>query len=66
MDVKGNRPPVRYYMFGVAQLYHRSRTHLSLCKDAPEPRAKQAPECGPVIDIAVVGGLRYRYQRLAA
>src|SRR5262249_61812178 len=25
--------------------YHRSRTHLSLCEDAPEPRAKQLPEC---------------------
>ena len=46
--------------------YHRSRTHLSLCKDAPEPRAKQAPECGPVIEIAEVGGLHHRYERLAA
>ncbi len=46
--------------------YHRSRTHLSLCKDAPEPRAKQAPECGPVIEIAEVGGLHHRYERRAA
>ena len=46
--------------------YHRSRTHLSLCKDAPEPRAKQPPECGPVIEIAEVGGLHHRYERLAA
>ncbi|HEX5083080.1 MAG TPA: integrase core domain-containing protein [Blastocatellia bacterium] len=46
--------------------YHRSRTHLSLCKDAPEPRAKQPPECGPVIEIAEVGGLHHRYERRAA
>jgi hypothetical protein len=46
--------------------YHRSKTHLSLCKDAPEPRAKQAPECGPVIEIAEVGGLHRRYERRAA
>ena len=46
--------------------YHRPRTHLSLCKDAPEPRAKQPPECGPVIEIAEVGGLHHRYERLAA
>jgi putative transposase len=46
--------------------YHSSRTHLSLCKDAPEPRAKQPPECGPVIEIAEVGGLHHRYERRAA
>ena len=46
--------------------YHRSRTHLSLCKDAPEPRAKQPPECGPVTEIAEVGGLHHRYERRAA
>jgi transposase InsO family protein len=46
--------------------YHGSRTHLSLCKDAPEPRAKQAPECGRVIEIAEVGGLHHRYERRAA
>ena len=27
--------------------YHRSRTHLSLGKDLPEPRAIQPPERGP-------------------
>jgi hypothetical protein len=43
-----------------------SRAHLSLCKDAPEPRAKQPPECGPVIEIAEVGGLHHRYERRAA
>src|SRR5262245_14283897 len=46
--------------------YHSSRTHLSLCKDAPELRAKQSPECGPVIEIAEVGGLHHRYERRVA
>ena len=34
--------------------YHRTRTHLSLAKDAPEPRAIQPPEPGVVIEIAEV------------
>ena len=46
--------------------YQRSRTHLSLCKDAPESRARQSLECGPVIEIAEVGGLHHRYERRAA
>src|SRR5262245_12969890 len=46
--------------------YHRSRTHLALCKDAPEPRAKQPPDLGAVIEIAEVGGLHHRYERRAA
>lgn len=48
------------------EYYHRSRTHLSLAKDAPEPRAKQPPELGVVIEIAAVGGLHHRYERQAA
>jgi putative transposase len=48
------------------EYYHRSRTHLSLAKDAPEPRAKQPPEFGSVIEIAEVGGLHHRYERRAA
>src|SRR5262245_4849934 len=47
------------------EYYHRSRTHLSLAKDAPEPRAKQPPELGVVIEIAEVGGLHHRYERQA-
>jgi len=27
---------------------------------------KQPPECGPVIEIAEVGGLHHRYERRAA
>ena len=46
--------------------YHESRTHLSLAKDAPEPRPVQPPELGAVVAIAQVGGLHHRYERRAA
>ena len=46
--------------------YHRSRTHLSLGKDSPEPRAIQPPEMGSVVSVPQVGGLHHRYERRAA
>ena len=46
--------------------YHRSRTHLSLSKDSPEPRSIQPPDMGPVVAVAQVGGLHHRYERRAA
>ena len=46
--------------------YHRSRTHLSLGKDSPQPRPIQRPEIGPVVAISQVGGLHHRYERRAA
>jgi transposase InsO family protein len=49
-----------------ADYYHRSRTHLSLSKDAPEPRPVQPPELGCVVGIPQVGGLHHRYERCAA
>ncbi len=48
------------------EYYHRSRTHLSLGKDAPEPRAIQPPEMGNVVAVPQVGGLHHRYERRAA
>jgi putative transposase len=46
--------------------HHRSRTHLSLGKDAPEPRAVQPPHLGGVVELPEVGGLHHRYERRAA
>jgi putative transposase len=46
--------------------YHRSRTHLSLGKDSPEPRSIQPPEMGSVVALRQVGGLHHRYERRAA
>ena len=44
--------------------YHRSRTHLALEEDAPEPRATMRQ--GAIIAIPQVGGLHHRYERRAA
>jgi putative transposase len=46
--------------------YHRSRTHLALEKDSPEPRPIQRPDAGRIIAIPEVGGLHHRYERRAA
>jgi len=46
--------------------YHRSRTHLSLRKDSPEPRSIQPPDMGSVVAVSQVGGLHHRYERRAA
>jgi putative transposase len=46
--------------------YHESRTHLSLHKDAPEPRSVHPPELGTAVAIPQAGGLHHRYERRAA
>jgi putative transposase len=46
--------------------YHRSRTHLSLNKDCPEPRSIQPPSAGKIVAFPEVGGLHHRYERRAA
>lgn len=46
--------------------YHKSRTHLSLDMDCPEPREIQPPEMGEVVAFPEVGGLHHRYERRAA
>ena len=51
----------RYFAY-----YQRSRTHLALAKDTPEPRTVEPPEKGRVVAIPQVGGLHHRYQRCAA
>ena len=46
--------------------YHSRRTHLSLEKDAPEPRRVESPAMGKVRGIPKVGGLHHHYTRRAA
>ncbi len=46
--------------------YERSRTHLSLDKDAPIPRQIEPPSEGRIVAIPQVGGLPHRYERHAA
>jgi putative transposase len=46
--------------------YNRTRTHLSLAKDPPEPRSVQPPSQGSVVAVPRVGGLHHEYVRRAA
>ena len=46
--------------------YERSRTHLSLDKDAPIPRPVVTRSQGCIVAIPQVGGLHHRYERRAA
>jgi len=46
--------------------YRGSRTDLSLAKDCPDPRPVQPPSSERVIAVPRVGGLRHRYEQLAA
>ena len=55
------RTLTRYFRY-----YHKYRTHLSLEKDAPEPRAVQDASLGRVIEVSEVGGLHHHYERRAA
>jgi hypothetical protein len=52
---------VRYLAY-----YHRARTHLSLDKEAPDPRPIASPVFGRIVEIPEVGGLHHRYERRAA
>ena len=48
------------------EYYERSRTHLSLGKDAPISRPVQHVRTGRILEIPQVGGLHHRYERVAA
>jgi transposase InsO family protein len=48
------------------EYYERTRTHLSLNKDAPMCRPVQPQQLGPIREIPQVGGLHRRYERIAA
>ena len=61
-----NESSLRRILNSYFDYYHRSRTHLSLGKDAPETRAIQPPELGSVTELPHVGGLHHRYERQAA
>jgi transposase InsO family protein len=45
--------------------YHTCRPHLSLERNAPQPRPIQPPDQGQVIALPQVGGLHHCYQRAA-
>jgi len=62
----GDERHLRRVLSSYVDYYQRTRTHLSLDKDCPDPRPITPPRIGKVIAIPQVGGLHHRYQRLAA
>ena len=61
-----NETGLRRVLKSYLDYYERSRTHLSLGKDAPLERDIQPQWTGPIVAIPQVGGLHHRYERIAA
>jgi transposase InsO family protein len=61
-----NESHLRRVLSSYFQYYHRTRTHLSLDKDCPQPRRVQSSSAGKIIVFPEVGGLHHRYERRAA
>ena len=61
-----NERHLRRILASYFDYYHRSRTHPSLDKDAPDERPVQQPGAGKPVAFPPVGGLHHRYERLAA
>ena len=61
-----NEPHLRRLLCGYLIYYHGARTHLSLDKDAPEPRPVERHDEGRIVEIPMVGGLHHRYTCEAA
>jgi putative transposase len=61
-----NQAGLRRVLQSYFDYYERSRTHLSLGKDAPISRPTQHAAMGRVVEIPQVGGLHHRYERVAA
>jgi putative transposase len=57
-----NETSLRRILRSYFDYYHRSRTHLSLAKDSPEPRLIQPPGTGRIVTLPQVGGLHHRYE----
>jgi transposase InsO family protein len=61
-----NERSLRRHLRQYLTYYHAWRTHLSLDKDVPVPRAVQPPTCGPIFQVPHLGGLHHHYERRAA
>ena len=63
-----NEAHLRRLLHAYLAYYHGARTHLSLEKDAPEPRPVERLDQGRIVETPMVGGLHHRYtrQRLGA
>jgi transposase InsO family protein len=60
-----NERHLRRIISSYLDYYHRSRPHMGLGHNAPEPRAVEPPKCGRVISEPMAGGLHHRYRRCA-
>jgi putative transposase len=47
---------------GCVTYYNRTRTHLALGNDPPQPRPVQRPGLGRIVGIPELGGLHHRYE----
>jgi hypothetical protein len=53
---------LRHVLLSYMKYYNETRTHLSLNKDAPIPRAVQA--AGRTLCLPILGGLHHQYGRI--
>jgi len=53
---------LRHILLSYLNYYNALRTHLSLGKDAPVPRAVQA--LGRIVATPILGGLHHQYHRI--
>ena len=53
---------LRHLLRSYMQYYNDARTHLSLSKDTPIPRAVQV--VGRILPIPILGGLHHQYVRI--
>ena len=61
-----NERSLRRHLERYLAYYHDWRTHLSLTKDAPVPRAAQPPTGGAIVQVPHLGGLHHHDERRAA
>jgi putative transposase len=61
-----NERGLRRVLHAYVEYYMKSRTHLSLDKDAPVPRSVASRDDGDIVAISHVSGLHHRYERRAA
>jgi putative transposase len=61
-----NEPICAAYCASTSSTTTGPRTHLSLAKDAPEPRRVERLDKGRIVETPMAGGLHHRYGRRAA
>jgi putative transposase len=64
--IVANERGLRRVLQAYVEYYLKSRTHLSLGKDAPVSRPIALPDDGAIVAIPHLGGLHHRYERRAA